>query len=388
MSEYQYYEFRAVDRPLSQSDRAELRRISSRADITSTTFTNEYNWGDFRGNPRKMMERWFDLHLYYANWGTRQLMIRIPRRLVDRARLEGFVREVDEVEMHETAEDLVVDISFDSEESGYDYDYDYGANGNWLDQLAPLRYDICAGDVRSFYILWLTAVERRHLPDHVEEPLPGIGPLTPPLEALAEFFGVDMDLVRAAGESPPGTESGVSFADSSRKFIKSIPETEKTALLLRVVDGDPHVAAELKSRIRGAQAGAALGSGTKLRTAGEIRERSLAVREERRAEQARRRERARLRKQREAKRARKARLESIKRTGVDQVWGEVEREVGFGHGAAYDRAVVVLADLQALAEEGGTLDAFRARVHSLRRLHARKWSFIEKLNSHRIGMPN
>ena len=35
MSEYQYYEFLALDRPLTEKERAELRSISTRADITA-----------------------------------------------------------------------------------------------------------------------------------------------------------------------------------------------------------------------------------------------------------------------------------------------------------------------------------------------------------------
>ena len=34
MSEYQYYEFRAIDRPLSERELTELRALSSRAQIT------------------------------------------------------------------------------------------------------------------------------------------------------------------------------------------------------------------------------------------------------------------------------------------------------------------------------------------------------------------
>jgi len=41
MSEYQYYEFRAVDRPLTPQQQAELRSRSSRATITATSFINE-----------------------------------------------------------------------------------------------------------------------------------------------------------------------------------------------------------------------------------------------------------------------------------------------------------------------------------------------------------
>ena len=36
MSEYQYYEFQAIDRPLSERERRALRACSTRATITST----------------------------------------------------------------------------------------------------------------------------------------------------------------------------------------------------------------------------------------------------------------------------------------------------------------------------------------------------------------
>ena len=45
MSEYQYYEFQAVDRPLTQEQMGELRAYSSRAQITPSSFVNVYNWG-------------------------------------------------------------------------------------------------------------------------------------------------------------------------------------------------------------------------------------------------------------------------------------------------------------------------------------------------------
>lgn len=57
---YQYYEFRAIDLLLTNQQIRELRGYSSRAEITSTTFTVEYNWGDFKGNPFRWMEKYFD----------------------------------------------------------------------------------------------------------------------------------------------------------------------------------------------------------------------------------------------------------------------------------------------------------------------------------------
>jgi hypothetical protein len=40
MSEYQYYEFLAIDRPLEPEDMAALRQITSRASITPTRLCN------------------------------------------------------------------------------------------------------------------------------------------------------------------------------------------------------------------------------------------------------------------------------------------------------------------------------------------------------------
>src|SRR3546814_9072641 len=76
MSEYQYYEFQAIDRPLDRAAQEALRSISSRARISATSFTNHYEWGDLKGDPCKLMEQWFDLHLSLTNWGTRRLMMR------------------------------------------------------------------------------------------------------------------------------------------------------------------------------------------------------------------------------------------------------------------------------------------------------------------------
>jgi hypothetical protein len=83
MSEYQYYEFQALDRPLTQQQVSKLRAYSSRAQITPSSFVNEYNWGDFKGDPRQWMERYFDAFLYFANWGSRRFMLRLPTKLLD-----------------------------------------------------------------------------------------------------------------------------------------------------------------------------------------------------------------------------------------------------------------------------------------------------------------
>ena len=83
MSEYQYYDFRAIDRALTKAEIAELRSVSARAVITSTSFTNHYEWGDLKADPLKLLEKYFDAFLHVANWGTRELYLRLPQELVD-----------------------------------------------------------------------------------------------------------------------------------------------------------------------------------------------------------------------------------------------------------------------------------------------------------------
>jgi hypothetical protein len=68
MSEFQYYEFRAVDWPLTDAEKARLRRISSRGEIAANSFTNTYSYGDSKGDPLELMQEMFDAHAYLANW--------------------------------------------------------------------------------------------------------------------------------------------------------------------------------------------------------------------------------------------------------------------------------------------------------------------------------
>ena len=84
MSEYQYYEFQAINRPLGAKEMSELRAYSTRALITATSFVNHYEWGSFKGDEDLWMEKYFDAFLYLANWGTHVLKLRLPSGLLDR----------------------------------------------------------------------------------------------------------------------------------------------------------------------------------------------------------------------------------------------------------------------------------------------------------------
>ena len=91
MSEYQYYDFKAIDRELTKAEMTALRSISTRAVITSTSFTNHYEWGDLKADPLKLLAEYFDAFVYVANWGTRELCFRLPQELVDSKQLKSML---------------------------------------------------------------------------------------------------------------------------------------------------------------------------------------------------------------------------------------------------------------------------------------------------------
>ncbi|MGE0653585.1 MAG: hypothetical protein AB7P12_17860 [Alphaproteobacteria bacterium] len=368
MSEYQYYEFLAIEQPLDRAARAALRSISSRAQITARSFTNHYEWGDLKGDPRKFMERWFDLHLYLANWGTRRLMMRLPKRSVERAEIERFLREIEWVEVWRSGNNLIVDIHRDEVEP----DDDGNDGSGWLTALAPLRTDVLSGDFRLFYLLWLAAVQEERVADDEVEPLPGIGPLTDALEGFVEFFGIDPDLVRAAAERR--SDIATPSRNDLRKMLAAIPESEKTELLLRVAQGHTHVAAEIKGRLRTKRP-----APVAHRTAGALRSRAREIAEARERAADQRREAERQRQAKMAEKARRARLKALKQRG-EGTWREIEAEIKRRNAAGYDRAATLLADLQALAIEEGSQTDFRRRLAAIRAQHEKKGKFIERLN--------
>src|SRR5262245_32127268 len=155
MSEYQYYEFRAIDRPLDRKEMDELRALSTRAEITPTSFTNTYHWGNFKGDPRVLMDRYFDAFVYVANWGTHRLMLRIPRQFLDAGLVEEYCDG--EVVSLTAGEDNLV-LAFRSQ----DQDGDEWTEGeHWMPSLVSIRDELMRGDLRALYLGWLASLWER-----------------------------------------------------------------------------------------------------------------------------------------------------------------------------------------------------------------------------------
>ena len=275
MSEYQYYEFVALDRPLTVAEMAELRSISTRAEITPTRFFNEYQWGDLKADPAELLARYFDVHVYFANWGTRRLMFRLPLHALDLDDLRACVPG-GPVTLTVTGDHVVLDLWSETEEP----EEEWFENGQLLASLTPLRAELLRGDRRVAYLAWLLAVQAGELdPDTPEPPVPhGLDAPSASLVALTGFLRVDRDLLAAAAEA--GVED-TGELDRFRSWVERLPARQQQRWLLRAADNlDLAVGSALLGEFRRAHPPVAADQG---RTVGQLLDRA----EERRAERRR-----------------------------------------------------------------------------------------------------
>jgi hypothetical protein len=377
VSEYQYYEFTAVDRPLTTHEQSELRSLSTRADITASSFLNTYEWGNFKGDPRKLMERYFDAHLYLANWGTRELMLRLPKRVLDPAVVADYCVG-DSASAWTNGKHLIIALNR-QDEDGTD-ERDIGGEG-LLASIIGVRTSLAVGDLRLLYLGWLRCVQSREVSDDEPEPsVPaGLATLDAPLTAVAEFLCIDRDLIAAAAAGSPSATAAEPTSAQLRTWVTRLPIREKDTILGDLITGDDtHLRAQLVRRYCDAHATQPSTTNAP-RTAGEL----LATTDELRAERERRdaheRERDSARREGSAAAARQRHLDAL---AVDQpaTWQRIDGFIATKKPREYDAAVQLLADLRDLTEREGDTAAFRQRLTELRAAHARKPSLLERLD--------
>lgn len=241
MSEYQYYEFIAVDQALSREDMAELRSRSSRATITATSFVNEYHWGSLKANPADWLRRYFDAYLYTSNWGGRQLSLRLPLAGLYKSDLLPFSSD-DALTIDTTSTHWILNwISGDGEENYSDE----GADGSdWMNRLLPLRDELLRGDLRSLYLGWLAGVFAGDIDDEaLEPPLPaGLAQLSDAQQTLVDFLQIDPDLLMAAAQASASLEASHNQSDRDNldainAYVSTLPTKEMHEILGLLLQG-------------------------------------------------------------------------------------------------------------------------------------------------------
>jgi hypothetical protein len=312
VSEYQYYEFRAVDRPLEERALRTLRALSSRAEITPTSFVNTYKWGDFKGDPDALMENCFDAFVYVANWGTRRFVLRLPGRLLTRQLLAPYCGG-ESLRAHKAGEFAV--IHFCRQDDGGEEEEE---GEGWMASLIQLRADLLRGDHRCLYVGWLCCAQNEELDDdEIEPPVPpGLKAVSRSLEAFVEFMGIDSELldIAASASAQPKTPPS---RDELTAWIQALPEQDKDALLVdAALNAASETGVEILRRFDLSQKNSPPAEAQpKRRTVGELLAAARKLSEKKARLASERQAAARARKEREAAKARARYLDQLARKG-------------------------------------------------------------------------
>jgi hypothetical protein len=326
------------------------------------------------------MEKYFDIFVHDSNWGQHELMLRLPGSLLDVPVTEPYVTD-ETLDTHAAGAFTLVHFQTTDEEEGGRWVEEEESEA-WLSQLLPLREELASGDLRALYLGWLVGAQSGIVDDDTPEPPvpPGLRQLSPALKALASFLWLDDDLIAVAAEQSAPLRTTHTSRDDQRRWLAGIPEAEKDALLVRVLDGEgARLQLELRRRLQHATVPAPASMATNPpRTVAQLVATADERREARRRAEAERAAQEQAQKQREAATRRATYLQGLQGR-EEQMWQQVESLVRTTKQAEYDRAVTVLVDLRDLAGLTGQQDAFAVRLGRLREQHAGKPSFIRRL---------
>ena len=374
MSEYLYYDFKAIDHALTKTEMAALRAISTRAVITTTSFTNHYEWGDLKADPLKLLEKYFDAFVYVANWGTREFHLRLPQELVDFKHLKSILPG--KSTCVRSAEQFVI-VSFESEVESDD-DWDDGTG--WMGSLVSLRSDLLRGDLRCLYLGWLMLAQDDELPgDGLEPPVPaGLRELSAPLDSLIEFLGIDGDLVEVAASASAPLKEGPSRKELAT-WVRGLPANERDDLLVDFLsEPSERYRLEFLQRFQRENAVAASHGATVRRTVKDLLKASRVRAEERVRQLSAKRAADEARKKAKDEADRAVYLEGLAKR-EKAVWKQVEEYIEQRQPKAYERAVILLVDLHDLAIRQEDETGFQWTMEELRKTHSAKGAFLRRL---------
>jgi hypothetical protein len=369
MSEYQFVHFLAIDRPLDEKQLEFMERQSSRAEITQWSFTNEYHYGDFHGNAPEMLRRGYDIHLHYANYGIRKLMIRLPGGLpCERSVFDAFCLEYGiEWKADKKGNGGILEIEPEADAGSYD-------EGIWdaaelLPRIAPIREQLMSGDLRPLYLAWLACCQDEDLP---EPPVPaGLSKPTRAMTAMAEFYEIGDDMIAAAAQQSPPLPKLPDAETSLTKWIAKQSPANLRALVESLLGADASsVRVETLARIREDMGAATWPLAESTRTLGQLHDLARALGEKRR-----------LREKNAKDAARRKRLAAIA-ADPDRAVADIEKLVEERSTNSYEQAAAALLDLrEALGPELGPARA-TALAEGLRRQKPRSNLLIHALRKH------
>jgi hypothetical protein len=329
-----------------------LRTCSTRATITPTSFVNDYQWGDLKGDPLDWMRRYFDAHIYVANWRSCWLFLRVPKEAIDIKTLNAF-KTKNAFTFHRSESYWILQWALSESENDERFAMEDGRG--WMGRLVSLRDELLRGDLRPLYLGWLAGASAGEIDDDALEPPPppGLSRLTAAQRSLVEFLEIDQDLLAAAafGDKPAHVATDESHMDD---WIAHLPENEGGKIIKMVMTGHALEAErQLKSRFLGWQKEQRVDAEPRLTR------RTLATLWELSQEAAKTRQQRESMQRNKAEAAKQAKRESYLRTlanDFDRYWQAADESAERAIASAYDDAKRTLVDLA----DAYTLSASRA----------------------------
>lgn len=396
MSEYQYYEFTAVDRPLTPQQQAELRNRSTRATITATSFINEYHWGNLKGDPLNWMQHYFDAHVYSANWGSCCLMLRLPIFSLDTETLKLFTAAsqtdgqsfyIEAFTTTQTSDYWILQWSFNDDSGRYERFWSERDGPGWMASLLPIRDELMRGDTRPLYLGWLARVCNGEIGQNdLEPPIPpGLQSLTPAQTALTAFLLIDPDWLAAAATSSQVLPDCSNIDPEIDDWIATQSLDDMRAIMRLLLEKRGQEAErKLQQRFLSWQRESLpISQNPMRRTVAEINaERDVArVKRLEHEQQQQAAENA----KRHAER--KQYLERLA-ANSETAWATIDKTLQRGSGLAYDQALKTLIDLSEALDQAGRENDFRHRLVKLQSVHGKRGAWVKRLINAGIVHPD
>ena len=378
MSEFQYYEWLALDRPLTKAEQIEVDKLSSHIEVSATRAQVDYSWGEFKHNATEVLATYFDAHIYMANWGARELLFRFPIGAVDREQLLLYCTG-EEVDLRQINgyDVLSITLGQDGEEDWEGWIESEGI----LSSLIPLRTAIMQGDYRSVYLAWLyvaTQITEEFEPydddeyeeedgnEVLERPVPaGLKELDSALEELVGFLRLDSYTLAAAAENsaPLKADKPINYG----ALLQQLSLSECQQWLEKVVTNQPGAAALLRKHLmRFSRSSEKIENQQKLRPITALIERAQELEEEETRHE-----------KEEAKRIHdKKMMELAPRKAT--MWATVEKLLVESKPSHYNEATTIMDQLEQLAAFQGDSAEFLRRVRTLATRYERRWALLER----------
>lgn len=251
MSSYDYYEFRAVDRRLSEATMVALGGVSSRAEIAADRLVVTYNYGSFRGDPLALMHEHFDVMVHVSRYDGCRLLFRLPSRGVSLKSLRLYVAD-DRVQVHEKPDHVIVElVGFDEDGRGW---VDENEGPDAMKHALALREQMLGGDLAPLYVAWLGAHANDDDDDAtLEPPVPsGLRKPSRALQALVELLSVPEELFDVAAKASPLPPKAAAPTERSfTAWLRAVPERQRNEWLKRAAwEGETGVGAEVLRKFR------------------------------------------------------------------------------------------------------------------------------------------